>query len=192
MMRNEDFASRIGGAALVAAVIAGIARLSSVPIVAHPSADAVLRLAWSARPERIENCRQRTPEELAELPQHMRQPLACEGAAAEYRLQVRVNGALVAERMVHGGGLRRDRRLYVLQEFRIPSGAAAIDVRFDRSGGPQSDVSRVPAALHPESVPPHLSLERRFQLSPREVVLVTYSAQDQKLFAVEGTEDTER
>jgi hypothetical protein len=178
--------SRIAGAALLAAVIVGIARLSSVPIVLHPSADAVLRLAWSARPERIEKCRQRTPEELAQLPQHMRQPLACEGATAEYRLQVRVDDVVVADRTVRGGGLRRDRRLYVLEEFPIHPGSANIAVRFDRIGERPPDSAPGANVPHPESVPAHLSFERRVTLSARDVVLVTYSADDRQMVAVDA------
>jgi hypothetical protein len=80
---------RTAGAALAVASLAGVAWLSRAPVTAHRSDEAVLRLAWSALPERIEECRERTPEELAQLPQHMRQPVVCEGTTATYRLQVR-------------------------------------------------------------------------------------------------------
>ena len=113
-------------------LMAGLVWASNAPMTTNPSPDARLRLAWSARPERIEKCRQQSEEELARLPAHMRQAVACEGTTAEYRLQVRIDGALVADRVVHGGGLRRDRRLYVLEEVVLPAAEAAVDVRFDR------------------------------------------------------------
>jgi hypothetical protein len=185
-------AARTAGVLLLAGLVFLVTRLSSVAMVAHPSNDPVLRLAWSARPERIEKCRQRTAEELAQLPQHMRQPLACEGASAEYRLQVRVAGELVADRVVHGGGLRRDRRLYVLQEIPIPPGAADISVRFDRIGDPPPDTGSGAVRPHPESVPPHMSFERRIDTSPRDVVLVTYSADDRQLIAVSAPSNSSR
>ncbi len=123
---------RAAGLALVVVLMVGLVWASNAPMTTNPSPDPRLRLAWSARPERIEKCRQQSEEELARLPAHMRQPVACEGTTAEYRLQVRIEGALVADRVVRGGGLRRDRRLYVFEEIVLPAGEAAVDVTFDR------------------------------------------------------------
>jgi hypothetical protein len=112
---------RAAGLALAVVLMAGLVWASNAPMITNPSPRPRLRLAWSARPERIENCRQQSAEELARLPAHMRQAVACEGTTAEYRLQVRIEGALVADRVVHGGGLRRDRRLYVFEEVVLPA-----------------------------------------------------------------------
>lgn len=191
--------NRIAGLLAASAVMAGLLWASNAPMTAHGSNAAVLRLAWSARPERIEDCRQRSDEELAKLPQHMRQPLACEGTTAEYRLRVRIDGSLVTDRIVHGGGLRRDRRLYVFEEVALPPGEAEIDIRFDRveSGEPENradaaDDRRLPhqeaAPLRGrgEFVPPHLSLERRVRAVSREVLLVTYSPERRALITVQN------
>lgn len=187
---------RMLGAALAIALMAVIVRGSTASLTVHGSTDGQLRLAWSARPERIEQCRQRTEEELARLPQHMRQPLACEGATAEYRLQVRVDGALVFERVVRGGGLRQDRSLYVFHELTLEPGDTALEVRLDRLGPDPAPVA--PAEMSTETpggpgnrrqprgqaVPPHLSFERRLRVRPREVILVTYSPERRALVAV--------
>lgn len=170
---------RVLAGVVACACIAVIVRASSVHIPAHPSSDSQLRLAWSARPERVEDCRQRSEEELARLPQHMRQPLACEGTTAEYRLQVSVAGTLMVDRVVRGGGMRHDRRLYVLEEVPIPPGDADIQVRFDRTGATRPNAPA--AAPHLESVPAHLELEQRIRFHPREVVLVTYSSDTRNL-----------
>ena len=183
---------RAAGAALAAVLMAGLVWLSNAPMTTNQSPDARLRLAWSARPERIEKCRQLSEEELARLPAHMRQPVSCEGTTAEYRLQVRHGGALVAERAVHGGGLRRDRRLYVFEEVLLPAGEASVEVRFDRVDASEPGVTsaerdRERALLIPAQrgeVPPHLSLVRRFRFTSREVVLVTYDSDRQELTAV--------
>ena len=190
--------NRIAGLVTAAAVMAGLLWASNAPMTAHGSDAAVLRLAWSARPERIEECRQRSDEELANLPQHMRQPLACEGTTAEYRLRVRIDGSLVTDRIVHGGGLRRDRRLYVFEEVALPPGEAEIDIRFDRVESAQpanpadaADDGRlehhesVPPGGRGEFVPPDLSLERRVRVVLREVLLVTYSSERRALIAVQ-------
>jgi hypothetical protein len=181
---------RVLGAILAIALMAVIVWASSAALTVHGSTDGLLRLAWSARPERIEKCRQRTEEELTRLPQHMRQPLACEGTTAEYRLQVRIDGALAAERLVRGGGLRRDRRLYVYDEVPLRAGVdSTIAVRLDRvdpaAPGPGSArPDREAVARSTASVPPNLSLERRVRVSPRQVVLIVYDPDRRELRAV--------
>ena len=189
------FRNRTLGVALAVALMAAIGWLSKAPITVHGSEHAVLRLAWSARPERIENCRQPSNEELARLPAHMRQPIVCEGATAEYRLTVTYGGQVVADVPVRGGGLRQDRSLYVFHEVPLDPGDAAIEVRFDRlgsdaPGAPQSrDELAEPGrgGQRPprgETVPPHLSFEQHLRVRPREVILVTYSPEGRALVAV--------
>lgn len=180
---------RIAGAILAVGLIGGIIYGSSVPMPSHPTPDALLRLAWSARPERVEDCRQRSDAELAQLPQHMRQAVVCDGTTAEYRLQVRVGGTLAVDRVVHGGGLRRDRRLYVLDELPVPPGDTVVEVHFDRLGsGGSSPVSGKAARV--ESVPPHLSFDRHVVFTPRQVVLITYSDETRSLASLSSASPT--
>lgn len=185
-------AERAPGTAVAAAALAALTWASSVSTAVHQPADAVLRLAWSARPERIEQCRQRTEEELAKLPRHMRQPMVCEGASAQYRLTVKIDGRLVTDRIVSGGGLRRDRKLYVFQELPLEPGEAGIEVRFDRvdpdtPGSEAGDAQRadgIAPVAAAESIPPNLALTERLRIREREVVLVTYAVESRMLVAV--------
>ena len=185
------------GVALAAAAMAGVVWASNAPMTAHRVSYAVLRLAWSARPERIETCQQQSADELARLPQHMRQAVVCDGTTAEYRLEVRVDGEVIADQLVHGGGLRQDRRLYVFQELRVREGEAAIDVRFHRGDAGEKS----PAAKRDhedgdeddgeldrhrgQTVPPRLSFERRLRFSPRAVILITYDPDRRELVTVQ-------
>jgi hypothetical protein len=177
---------RIAGALLALGLIGGLTHASNVQLASHATPDALLRLAWSARPERVEDCRQRSDAELAQLPQHMRQAVVCEGTTAEYRLQVRVGGTLAVGRVVRGGGLRHDRRLYVLEELPVPPGDTVVEVHFDRlgSGGSPPVPGR---AARVESVPPHLSFERHVVFSPRQVVLITYAAETEGLVSLSAS-----
>ena len=175
------------GLLLALAATYGIAWASRVRMAPYPSTDAILRLAWSARPERIDECRRPTADELAARPQHMRQELICEGKAATYRLEVRMDEALVVEQEVHGGGLRRDRRLYVFRELAVRPGANRIDVRFTRIETPDP---RSTPRTHGEFVPPRLALEQHVQLDPRQIVLVTYDADQRRLIAVQKAHPT--
>src|SRR5690606_37141869 len=110
----------------------GIAVLSQMAVASDTSDRALIRLAWRARPERIEHCVTQSPEALAALPLHMRQTTICEGINASYRLEVRHGDETVAERLVQPGGLRRDRPLYVFLEIPVPAGEANLSIHFDR------------------------------------------------------------
>lgn len=127
------------GIGIVAAVAAtyALAAASRLPVPVHPADDALVRLAWSVRPERMETCRTLGKEELEELPAHMRQRVVCEGTTARYRLELRHDDRLVASALVRAGGMRRDRQVYVFREVAVPSGPGVIEVRLARidSGG---------------------------------------------------------
>jgi len=126
-------ALRLGLAAMVTIGAAfALALVSAAPFRVNARPDARLRVAFSARPERIETCRTPGESELANLPAHMRQGVVCEGTTATYRLEVRRDDSLVAAALLRGGGLRHDRRLYVLRELTVPSGRSTIDVRLVR------------------------------------------------------------
>ena len=114
------------GAALALALV------STAPLRVNAPPDARLRVAFSARPQRIETCRTPSADELANLPAHMRQGVVCEGITASYRLEVRRDDSLVASALLRGGGLRHDRQLYALRELSVPSGRSTIDVRLVR------------------------------------------------------------
>jgi hypothetical protein len=188
------FFRAVPGAAFTAAAVAGVVWASHAPMAAYQRPDGLLRLAWSARPERIETCRQLSEEELAKLPQHMRQPVECVGAAAHYRLTVRADGRTITSRLVHAGGLRQDRRVYVFEEIALPAGEMTVDVSFERVESGSPDDSRVhPAAssgLEFESVPPRLDFTRRITVLPRTVFLVTYDEERRALEAVQGSTGT--
>lgn len=126
-------ALRLGLATVVtAAVAAALALVSAAPYRVSAAPHARLRVAFSARPERIESCHTLSAKELENVPQHMRQAVVCEGTTATYRLEIRRGDSLVDSATVRGGGLRHDRRLYVLRELDVPSGRTAIDVRLRR------------------------------------------------------------
>jgi hypothetical protein len=199
------------GMATALLVTVGITRASSVRMSSSPAV-ALLRVAWTARPERIEDCRPQREEELAKLPAHMRQAVVCTGTTAAYRLEVRREGAVIADQIVRGGGLRHDRPLYVFREMSMPPGDAAIAVRFvrvDAVSEPTASGTAAPAdsprehqsaamdderrrredeeriRRQEEAIPSLLSLDRRFHFMPREVILVTYDAERRELVAVE-------
>jgi hypothetical protein len=184
---------RAAGASLGLAAMAAVVWGANAPMAVHDAEQAIVRLAWSVRPERIESCRQQNEQELARLPAHMRQPVVCEGASAQYRLTVRHDGRVVTDEIVHGGGLRQDRRIYVFHELPLDPGDVSIDVRFDRL---DSDPARVPPpGTHREDLgtaPPHLVFAERLHVRPREVILVTYAPEQRALVGIQSPVQTPR
>jgi hypothetical protein len=179
---------RLAGLAMAAAATVGLTWLSQVPVESGTNDGALLRLAWRARPERIEHCVTQSPEALAALPPHMRQTTICEGINASYRLEVRRDDEILAERLVQPGGLRRDRPLYVFLEIPVPVGEANLSIRFERieeaSGGgddPEGNVSR--GALR-EAVPSSLHWGEPLRFEPRQVRVISYDPERRALFEV--------
>jgi hypothetical protein len=164
----------------------GLSWISQAPITPDTSDQALLRLAWRARPERIERCTTQGPDALAALPPHMRQTTICDGVNASYHLTVRRNGALVAEQLVEPGGLRRDRPLYVFRELAMPVGDAMISVTFVRveASDPDDDDAGEARNTLREAVPASLAWEQHLSFAARQVRVVSYDPERQALFEV--------
>ena len=204
---------RRGLAAIVTAAAAlALAAVSTAPFRVHAEPTARLRVAFSARPERIERCRTLSADELANVPEHMRQAEVCEGTTAHYRLEVRRNDSLVDTALLRGGGLRHDRRLYALRELVVPSGRSTIDVRLTRldtvaarrddddheRGEREHDDDDGRHGIRArdlderrrrvaDEIPPSLDLREDVTLGPREVLLVTYDQASRRLRTVRDT-----
>ena len=164
---------------------------------------ATVRLSWSARPERIEQCRRLSDAELAERPAHMRLRLECTGRFARYRIAVNFDGRLVREDTIRGGGLRQDRPMHLFEEFRLPAGERRVVVQVVRidSATLQATTKDSAAAAETllggreareiderrrragEEVPPVLSLDTAVTLSRGQVLLVTYDGSMRRLVA---------
>jgi hypothetical protein len=180
--------------------LALLAYTSAMPLPYHRDDTARLRLSWSARPERIEVCRRLSAEEQARLAEHMRQRVVCEGSFATYTLRVDVGGAAVAEDVIRGAGLRNDRPMYLLREYRVPAGRHRIRVTLTRRETPQDAVpapAQAPVAgadtglfagraeredtergrRSRAAIPRSLMLDTTLAFAPREVVLVTFNAE---------------
>lgn len=170
----KGLARRVLGSALAMGATALLAALSRAPQRTGDGNAALLRLSWSGQPERIEVCRTLGDEELRTLPRHMRQPVICEGRAAAYRLRVTADGTTLADDLVTGGGLRRDRPLYLYREFALAPGARALAVRFDVSDGAAATGGHRSSPPRLDALPRALALDTTVVLPERAVALVTY------------------
>lgn len=120
------------GVVVTAALMAPIVGLARAPY-RPPGADAaVLRLSWRMTVQARENCRSRTPEELAALPAHMRSPEVCEADDAAYALITRIDSATADTAHLIRGGIKEDRPLFVLDERSLEPGEHRVRVQLHR------------------------------------------------------------
>lgn len=156
---------RLAIAVLVGGVsVAGISAASRLPVSFRGSHDALLRLSWRVDGISMEECRSLTDEELANLPPHMRNPRACIGRIAPYRLQVGIDGAMVVSDTVYPAGARGDRPIFVLHDLPLDPGATRVRVRFD---------PLLPPGARPGPAAVPLFLDRTVTAEAGRIVLVT-------------------
>jgi hypothetical protein len=156
----------VGVLALAMAVAAtvAVAGLSRVPLHFASQHDALLRLSWRVDGLSVEECRQMSDAELANLPVHMRNPEACIGRIAPYRLQVAVDGLRLVDDTIRPGGARGDRPIYVLSDFPVDAGEYRIQLRFEA-------ILPTGSTWLATAVP--VSMDRRVTLESGDIVLVT-------------------
>lgn len=197
----------IRGALAVAAsavVLAALAAASAVSVPWHGAGTAALRLSWSARPERIEVCRVLSKAEVEALNEHMRQRVECDGRAATYALRVRVDGVLLGNEVVRGGGLRNDRPMHLLQTYTFAPGVRRIQLEFSRRERATTDTATGVPVVAPDAdtgifagraaressergrrtraaVPPLLTLDTALTIAPQQVILVTFDPDQRRL-----------
>lgn len=195
------------GALAIVATALGLAVLaasSAISLPWHGPGTAALRLSWSARPERIEVCRALSAAEVEARNEHMRQRVECEGQSATYALRVRVDGALLGDDVVRGGGLRNDRPLHLLRTFTFAPGVRRVQLEFARRERAGGDTASGGAVVAPEAdtgifagraareasergrrtraaVPPLLTLDTVLTFAPQQVILVTFDPDQRRL-----------
>ena len=117
-------------------LMAIIGYFSSAPQYTHLPADkALLRLSFSHAGERKQECRQRTPEELAKLPPNMRAAQDCPRERTPVSIELSVDGEKIYQADVEASGVHHDGASTVYRRLVVPSGKHKIGVRMrDRPG----------------------------------------------------------
>jgi hypothetical protein len=176
----------VAGLVLAALALAATAALSQAKY--GQASVAVLRLSWRAQGERVEECRHPTAEELARLPQHMRQSEICEGRVTPFVLRLAVNGETLATDTVHAAGAREDRPIYVFRETALEPGEYEVDLTFERLGGMATAADGPPAAeAGRQPFPASLGFRSRIHLDAGEIALITYDEDSRTLVRRESS-----
>jgi ferredoxin len=120
--------------AFVTSAIIGV--VSDWGHAAHAPPGAELVVTFKHPGERSEVCRERTPEELAQLPQHMRQAKVCERARAAVRLRVSVDGERRVDHAYSPSGIWSDGSSVAVVPLSLTPGEHAIRVEIGDSHDP--------------------------------------------------------
>ena len=154
--------------AVALGLLLGVQALAHLPLGAPPEG-AAIRLAVRTSAGKLEICRDVPPEELAQLPIHMRQSRICEVRPVAYRLTLSVDG--VAVRAIHAErrGLRSDRALVIDDLVPVAAGRRTLVVVLEPEV-PEGTAAEDVAAL------PRGELLQTVDLPPGHIALVTWEA----------------
>jgi len=120
--------------AIATAALGALGRASYDP--PNSGAGSIVRLSWRLRGEKTESCRQRTAEELAALPAHMRTPAICDVTLVSYRLVVQLDDERPDTSGVVPGGARGDRPVFVMRDIIVAPGPHRVRITFERADLP--------------------------------------------------------
>lgn len=139
--------------ALYVPLMALIGYFSSFPKFTQvPEGEALVRLSFVHAAERLQACRERTPEELAKLAPNMRAALDCPRERAPVRVELEYDGRVVYRREVAPAGLRRDGAAAVHHRMTVPAGSHRLVARLrDRASGDFNYVREASLVLGPGS-----------------------------------------
>ena len=100
-----------------------IGYFSSTPPYRHLAPDrAVVKLSVSHAGERKQECRSRTPEELAKLAPNMRAQLDCPRERSDVRVELEMDGRVLARVEARPSGLRNDLPSTIYRRLEVAAG----------------------------------------------------------------------
>ncbi len=116
------------GGALSIMLMLGVATLSARPSwQSLPPDMAIVRLSFTH--SGVQNCRDRTPEELAALPPNMRSKKLCDRRRAPVKVEMDVNGRTVLATELKPSGLAGSGPSRIYHRYMLPAGTYRLDLR---------------------------------------------------------------
>jgi len=142
------------------AVVIGV--FSHWPAYRHLAPDAALiKLSMVHAGKLLGECRERSAEELAQMPPNMRTPLDCPRERSALTVELDIDGEPAARVIAQPSGLSSDGASAVYRRLTVPAGERLITVRL-------RDDARSEEFTH--------TLERRFMLAPAQVLVIDFDA----------------
>jgi hypothetical protein len=120
----------LGQALAYAAFALAIGVFSSAPAYRHlPEDAATIKLSLRHAGKLVSACRDRTPEEMQNLPPNMRAPQVCPRERSPLTLELDIDGSRVLSEVLPARGLHGDGRASVYRRLTVPAGAVEVSVR---------------------------------------------------------------
>lgn len=109
-----------------------IGYFSTFPRYQHLAPDeALLRLSFKHPGKPVGECRERTAEELAKLPPHLRNKIECPRERSPVRAVVELDGKPLYDEVFRPAGLKRDGAAAGYRRLAIPAGRHTLTVGFN-------------------------------------------------------------
>lgn len=128
----------LGQGATYLVLALGIGYFSDRPAYTHfPPDEALIKLSF-AHGAKKEDCRRRTPEELAELPPNMRRPMVCSRERLPVTVELLLDGEPLYQAVLPPTGLAGDGPSRTYRRFAVPAGHHELTARLrdsDRAEG---------------------------------------------------------
>jgi hypothetical protein len=158
--------SLIGQVICYAAFAAFIGYFSTSPRYTHLAPDRAL-IKVSMSHFGAQECRMRTPEEIAALPPNMRAPKECKRERSPLILEIDLDGQPVVRDVIEPSGIRKDGVATTYRRFEVPAGEHRLAVRMN-------DDARIPGFNHVK--------EGVVQLKPAQIVVIDFNPEKGGLF----------
>jgi hypothetical protein len=143
--------------------VAFIGAFSNSPPYQHLADDtATVKLSLRHAGQLMGECRQRTPEEMADLPPNMRAPAVCPRERSPILLELDLNGELVYSETLPARGIHNDGRASVYRRLSVPAGMTHVTARLKD---------------HVESEEFHYTSSYEATLAPAEVLVIDFNEQ---------------
>lgn len=147
-------------------LLAGLVR---VPIKADPAfaSSSWLRLSIRLVGQNEKTCEEPSAEKLAATPQHMRALELCTFRAISYQLKLKIDGNELLNQVVHPGGFKQDKPIYVSHELKLSAETHDIEFSFEPIDSKSSSLVS-------------LNLNEKIDFKSNEVVLLYYSPNEKQ------------
>ncbi len=157
----------LGQTLLYAALAAVVGVFSHWPPYQHLAPDqAVIKLSIVHHGERLGDCVEQTPEELAKLPPNMRAPTRCPRERAPVSVEVDIDGQPAMQLTGQPSGLSRDGAAALYRRVRVPAGSHRIAVRLEDN--PRQDGF-------------DFAVEQNVDLKPAEILVIDFDSAEKRI-----------
>lgn len=129
-MSAIDWRRWVGMAILWGLLALLLGYFSNRPSYRHLAADAAtIKLSLRHAGQLVGECRERSVEEMANLPANMRTPLICPRERSPLVLEMMFDGELVLSETLPARGLHSDGRASIYRRITVPAGKVEVTVR---------------------------------------------------------------